>query len=396
MNTVSVTEKQREFLESKDPLTVFRGGIRSGKTFIGCLKAIVNALAGRKQLVISVDYTQSRDVIVPTFRQVLPTMGLVEGEDYVVNKSDMDLILHGTYIHMRSAERADRLRGISAADAMIDEARDIRGGRDLYNVVIGRLSDAADSQVYITSSPSGKDWVWSLSEERHAKVIKQTTYENPFLSDEYIQRLEEQYAGAFADQEIRGDIIELVGEIIDPSWFITTQYIQPSEGVRFWDLAFSDKKTSDWSVGTLCHRTKDGIFVIDDIVRLRAQYPDLKETIIKTAISDGRGIRIGLEDVAAQRAVIDDVARDSRLKFHVIVAQRPVGTKMARAMPWVSRAKLGQVRMAAAPWNDAFRAECAGFRADDTHEHDDIIDSVSGAFGVMATHSSARTANVRL
>ena len=392
---MKMSETQHEFFGCKDRLVVYRGGIRSGKTRVACYKAIDKALHGRKQIFVSVDYTQTHDVAIPTFRDALADMGLEEGKHWALSLSNNEFIVAGTSILLRSAERADRLRGISAADACLDEARDMHNGRSVYDIVIGRLSDCPDGQVYITSSPNGRDWVWSLAEEQHAKVFVQRTDENPFVPDEYVQNLKSRYFGAFALQELCGQIIEMVGEIIDPSWFKVEAGQGVTDGVRYWDLAFTDKKGSDYSAGALCHMTREGRLWVDDIIRLKAQYPDLKETIVRTALQDGIRVRIGIEEAGQQRAIIDDLARDERLRRHTIVACRAHGTKLARAMPWVSRAKLGHVSLAAGGWTQPFLAECASIRADETQEHDDMVDSVSGAWGVLGTETRSISARMR-
>ena len=379
---IPVSVKQQEFLEAPEQLIVYRGGVRSGKTRVACIKAILNALRGRKQLIMSVDYTQARDVVIATFREILPAFGWEEGKEYKLNLSDYNLVVKGTYIHMRSSERYDKLRGLGVSDVYIDEARD-QDSR-VYDIVLGRMSEGKNRQIHITSSPNGKDWVEELvGRHKNCRLIIQRTAENPFIDDELIQTLRDQYTDAFAAQELDAKIIEFKGEVIDASTFRMIPPLSVSEGVRFWDLAFADKKKSDWSVGALCliSGTK---FTVANIVRVKAKYPDLRAIMIEQALADGIGVKIGIEDVAAQKAVIDDLAREPKLRRFSIIAQRPTGTKMARAMPWVSRAKLGEVQVVQAHWTPAFLNECSMFRADMTHPWDDQIDSVSGAYSCMA------------
>ena len=113
MSRIKVSHKQRQFLSSVKRYVVYRGGIGSGKTRILCYRAILNALSGRKELVVANTFTQLRDVVLATFIEVLPLFDIKEFTDYIVNKSDMDIIIRGTYIHLRSAEQDEKLRGIN-------------------------------------------------------------------------------------------------------------------------------------------------------------------------------------------------------------------------------------------------------------------------------------------
>jgi len=391
---IKITPKQQDFIASTTWGTVFRAGIGSGKTFVLCLKAIINALNGRRQLMCSFSYPMLRDVVAVTMHEALDKMGLIESRDFTYNKSDHAYRIRDTEVLLRSGDAPDSLRGLNMHDALIDEGRQF-GDRAIFDIIVGRLRNASDSRWAIATTPNGNDWVATLSVTAGVTLITQTTLENPFLPTEYIQHLLETYTGVFAEQEIYGRIVEMVGEIIDPTCFKYVPTFSISEGVRYWDLAVTDKKTSDWSVGALCLMS-GGDFCLADIVRVKSKYPDLKEIIINNAIADGRGVKIGLEDAGQQRAVIDDLARDRRLANYVITARRPLGTKLARALPWISRAKLGGMKVCYGAWLDDFRAECASFRADMTHPFDDQIDAVSGAYTVLANTQTARGVRIHL
>ena len=379
---IRITPKQRMFLESSSWGTIFRGGVGAGKTFVLCMKAITNALSGRRQLICSFSYPMLRDVVAVTMHDVLKRIGLEEGKRWSYNKSDHAYRVGTAEVLLRSGDAPDSLRGLNIHDALIDEGRQF-GDRNVYDVIIGRLRNANDSRWYIATTPNGTDWVANLSSAQNVTTITQTTLENTFLPKEYVDRLLETYSGIFAKQEIFGEIVEMKGEVIDPSTFRFISPISVTEGIRYWDLAFADKKKSDWSVGALCLMSGTK-FTVADIVRVKARYPDLKEIIVTQAQADGKSVSIGLEDVAAQRAVIDDLARDKRLMGYVIKASRPTGTKLARAMPWVSRAQLGEVQVVNGPWTANFLAECSAFRADMTHPWDDQIDSISGAYATFS------------
>lgn len=358
------------------------GLARVDKTFVLCAKAVLNALAGRRELICSFSYPMLRDVITVTMKEVLNRIGLKEADDWTHNKTEAIFNVRGTEILLRSGDAPDSLRGLNIHDFLIDESRQLRD-KTIFDILIGRIRNDENARWYMCTTPNGRDWCYEVSLLNNVTVVTQRTIDNPFLPKSYIKHLQETYTGIFAQQELDGEVVEMVGEIIDTSFFKMIPPLPVSEGVRFYDLAFADKKVSDWTAGALCLMSGSQ-FCIADMLHVRAKYPDLRRLIIEQALADGPGVKIGLEDVAAQRAVIDDLAREPRLRRFTIIAQRPTGTKLARAMPWVSRARLGDVKVVNAHWTPDFLAECASFRADGTQPHDDQVDAISGAYSCMA------------
>jgi predicted phage terminase large subunit-like protein len=391
---IDLSRKQILFIKTKKPLVYFRGGIRSGKTFVLCVKAILRALQKRKQLIISNDYPQSRDVILPTMKICLEMYGLVEDKDYTLNLTNLDFVIKGTYVHLRSAERANRLRGISCADVYIDETRNIKD-RTIYDICLGRISDCEDGQMHLTSSPRGKDWAHAITDgNEDCELIIQKTIENPFLPKNYIETLRKSYTSKFARQELDAEIIAMGGEIINPAWFDTSDSVVPRGAVRYWDLAVSTTKAADNSAGALCS-VQGAKFVIHDIRKYKMEYPELRRKIIQQAIHDGRNVPIYFEDAGQQRAIIDDIKTLKELSGYIIRANKPKGDKLARALPWACRAELGSVVVCKGPYMDDFFDECSCFSGDDSHQHDDQIDSVSGAYEVLTHKSTGYMSSLR-
>ena len=74
----------------------------------------------------------------------------------------------------------------------------------------------------------------------------------------------------------------------------------PAARCRFWDLA-STKQTPgtdpDWTVGALVSRWPDGLYSIDDVVRLRDTPGVVDQTILAVTQQDGRGVRVRIPEV---------------------------------------------------------------------------------------------------
>lgn len=383
--TIPMSTKQIAFMRSIKKGTIFRAGIRSGKSYIACYKAIINALKGRRQLIISFSYVALKDVILYTLRSCLEGMGFLPGEDYVINLSDMIVRVRGTEILMRSGDNPDRIRGLSVHDIFIDESREFPDN-SIFLIAIGRMSESSDGQWHITSSPKGRDWTWSLAdsdkEGSNVELIVQKTCENPFLPDGYEDELRRNYTSKFAAQELEADIIDIGGSVIDPSWFNLIEPISLMGGVRSWDTAVTVKDKSDYSVGALCVM-QDGRLKVLSIIRDKFTYPDLKKKIIETAKIDGPKTIIGMESVGQSRGFVDDLMRDPELRGYTIRPYTPVGDKLNRALPWVSRAEAGLVDLCKGHWVSNFLSECSDFSPDMGHQHDDQIDSISMAWALL-------------
>jgi predicted phage terminase large subunit-like protein len=319
-----------------------------------------------------------RDVISPTIKMILENFGM----PYTYNKSDNIFKIMGTDLLLRSADEPDRLRGLNLYDAFLDEASYIKKG--VFEVVIARTRESEDSQIFISTTPKGtRSWVYDVTMDKGTNVIYQSTFDNPFLPSSYIEHLKSQYTSQFAEQELQGKFIDFSAGVIDPNWFNVIQNTADiSRKVRFWDVAVSIKKNADNSSGAKCSKGRK--FTIHDIVKGKFEYPELRRKIINTAYADGKDTIIGVEDAGQQQGFIADLKRCKELNGFIIKAQRPKGDKLNRALPWVSRAELGDVDLVNGGWVLDFKDECASFSGDDSHDHDDQIDSVSGAYHMLS------------
>lgn len=152
---------------------------------------------------------------------------------------------------------------------------------------------------------------------------------------------------------------------------------------RGWDIASSVKQTADFSAGCLIGADADLTLYIKDMVRVRAEYPDLRKTIITTAKQDGKETPLGIEKAVAGLAMFQDLQRVPEMVGHAIHAMPVKGDKKQRALGWAARARAGKLRLVRGPWNTAFINECLAFDGLGL-THDDQVDAVSVAFAVLS------------
>jgi predicted phage terminase large subunit-like protein len=158
--------------------------------------------------------------------------------------------------------------------------------------------------------------------------------------------------------------------------------------VRFWDMASTDDKLKkkrqhdpDYTVGFLMSEA-NGIYYIEDIVRVRKR-PEQTEALQKTtAVSDGYSTLIFEEQEPGSSgdAVIDNKAR-TVLKSYTYKGVRSTGSKVTRAEAFSAAAERGHVKVVRGCRNiEAFFDEAESFPGG---LHDDTVDGASGAFNEL-------------
>lgn len=377
---IPMTIAQRRFMLCENRGAVFVGGRGAGKTFTLGLWAANRAMQSRRVEIVADTYGNLEDYVLDTLkRKVFPTLHLVEDQDYSINYTKLNIDLWGGQILLRSADEPQDLRGPNIHDFAIDEARNLKNN-EAWLVMLGCIREAEDSQWRIASTTKGKNWVWELG-QRYPQFL-QDTFANPFTPDSYKDDLRKEYTGQYARQELYGDVVEWGAGVIVPGWFkvIPPPLHDPKfKQVRFWDLAVSTKTAADESAGAKLSIENDRI-IIWDIQHGRLAYPDLRRAIVAVAKEDSPDCLIVVEEAGQQLGFINDLQCLPELREYTIIPRKPQGDKFNRAIPWASRAEAGFVDVVRGPWNQAFNDQCEAFTADDTHEHDDLIDAVSGAY----------------
>ncbi len=390
---IELLPEQQEFMASKYAIVIYVGGIRAGKTYVACVKALQNACQGRTQLMIGLTYSQCRDVILDTLLKVMDVFEFVEGKDWKLNKNEMCLVVMGTKIYIRSAQLGDNLRGIEVSDTFIDEGA-YHKNDSMFTVALGRMSESDDGQMYITTSPCGFNWIYDKTLQNDSHTIKVSTFKNSFIPTNYIKNMLTQYTSKMIQQELYADFVNFSSGIFEGDWLRTDwaendQIMKDypnAKRVRFWDFAFGSGKDADYSAGVLLVKVGDK-FIIEDVVRVKQEYTDLRKTIIETAQKDGRDVQIGWEQAGQQKAIISDLSGLPELSGFV---KKPLkvakyGHKMKRILPLASLAECGKLYISNFKNKKEFMNECNSLTFDDTHTNDDMVDACASAYILFNT-----------
>jgi predicted phage terminase large subunit-like protein len=161
--------------------------------------------------------------------------------------------------------------------------------------------------------------------------------------------------------------------------------------VRGWDLAATPKtemNDPDWTTGTKLGVCPDGRYIIADHIYFQGGPAAVESTILKTAISDGKEVRIHIpQDPAAAGKAQVEVYRKLLAGFNVRFAVAS-GDKVTRFSGFSAQADpgpsanaggKGKVIVLRAPWNERFFSQLEAFPPEGSG-HDDDADSTSEAF----------------
>lgn len=217
--------RQREFVADDHHFSAFIGGIGSGKTWSGAVKAVRFALSRPSVgMVTAPTYGVLRDATVPTFREVADAY-----IETITTSAPINAILkNGSRIFFRSAHNPELLRGPSIAWWWGDEAALYPAM--VWKIMLGRLRQGGQlGYAWLSTTPKGRNWIYQefIQKQRDKYVIfKARTADNTFIDPDYYQMLAESYTGDFARQELEGDFVAFEGLIypfFDRDTHITTR-----------------------------------------------------------------------------------------------------------------------------------------------------------------------------
>jgi predicted phage terminase large subunit-like protein len=180
------------------------------------------------------------------------------------------------------------------------------------------------------------------------------------------------------------------GGMFKRAWFEIVDAVPANvKRVRRWDLAatsFSGSNDPDWTVGVRMARAPDGIFYVEDVVRLRGSAAEVERAIKNTATQDGKAVAIRLPQDPGQAGKAQAAAYIRLLAGFDVRAQPETGAKQVRARPLEAQAEAGNVKLLRGAWNDAFIAELCDFPSGD---HDDQVDAAANALSDLVSETAS-------
>lgn len=214
------------YIERNEKFIIVPAGRRTGKTQGAAIACIIHASQGKQCL--WVDTTHSN--IDRYFeRYFLP---LLKSEDvpHKWNVQKKLLNIGDGYIDFRSADRPENIEGFGYHHIFLNEAGIILNNDYLYtNAILPMMLDFEDSQLIAFGTPKGKVnkfgekhkffslWENCLNGDNNYFGRQLSTYDNPFITEQNIQELEEEIRKENPDaipQEIYAEFMDTVEGVL--------------------------------------------------------------------------------------------------------------------------------------------------------------------------------------
>lgn len=220
-----------------------------------------------------------------------------------INESDLTITLvNGSKIHLRSADNADSLRGISIDFLVMDECAMI-DHKTWTEVLRPALSDRQGHAMFITT-PKGRNWIYDLWQGAHAQndwmPFSYTTLEGGNVPAEEIEAARADLDERSFKQEYEASFINYQGQIYynwDPELHLIGKPIDDIKRNEILHVAMDFN--IDPLVAAVCRINGDEIHVIDEIYingsntfemaeEIKRRYPDNRIWVYPDASGQAR------------------------------------------------------------------------------------------------------------
>lgn len=380
-------ENQEPIARDQSRFIVVSAGRRFGKTRLGVTKCTERGLEGKRAWWVAPTYPLGAVGwrLSKWLARQIPGTAIKESVRMIVYPG-------GGTSQVKSADHPDSLRSEGLDLAVVDETAHIAKFSEVWEQALRpALSDRKGGALFI-STPKGFNHFYELYKKAANgsgwAAYQYPTWENPYIDPAEIEVAKLELPSLIFRQEYGAEFVQLLGALFQREWFLERLIDDEPPGirwVRYWDLAVTEKKTGDFTVGAKVGMMRDGIVVIADIVRGRWEWPDALKVIAETAKSDGANVQQGIESVGVQKGAYQTLMRDPGL---VGIALRPIGVqkdKLTRAMPLLARAEAKNIALVRGAWNKPFIDEACAFPET---KHDDQVDAVSGAMQMLMKQPS--------
>lgn len=371
---------------------VVAAGRRFGKGILGVCEAFRLAAQGKKCRWIAPSYAS--DSFQSGWHLASRLAGQIPRIAVRLQRKEFDFSsVGGAWLQFRTAEEPDALRGEGIDFVVFDEAAHIPDLEEMWEQCVRPSLMDRRGDAWFISTPKGFNYFNNLF--LRGRDLEQwanfqfPTSSNPHIAAQEIAELRKSLPALVARQEIDAEFVQLAGALFKRENIQAFEAEPPGVNwIRSWDLAFTEKTTSDFTVGARMGITKDGTIVIADIVKGRMEWPDAVRTIANTARLDGRAVRQGIEVVAAQVGALQTLLRDPLLTPYSFVPIEVHRDKLTRALPLLARSEQGKLAIVRGSWNQQFIDELCAFPEG---AHDDQVDACSGGMTLIAEPTGAIT-----
>jgi phage FluMu gp28-like protein len=251
-------QKQREWIEGiENPdikyITLCTGR-QIGKTLLAENLILKWALTTNNSttMVVAPVYSQVRKIFDDLDKVVTPTKLMVRK-----NRSNYEMVLiNGSKIIFRSADRPDTMRGNTLDYLIVDEAGFIAD--KVWDEVLKPTILVKGKKCLFASTPKGKNWFYTLHlrgldpSQTQYITFNASSFDNPYINQDDLLEAQRTLPPDIFKQEILGEFVDSGGEVFaDIDRFcVLDQYPPKQSGKKYWAGADFGRQ-NDYSVLTI-------------------------------------------------------------------------------------------------------------------------------------------------
>ena len=217
MPDIPLTLPQRQFVFSEEPYPAIVGGLGSGKTRAGTMRAVLLLLQnkGVNVGIFLPTYDLLRLRAMPGVEEDLAMMGL----KFHVNKSEFKIDVAGYgFIIFRSYDNPSKIVSFEVAHSIVDEIDTLPMDKAalVWRKITERTRQKFDGKntIGVVTTPDNgiNGFVyhkWVKLQQKGYVLYKASTYSNPFLPKDYAEQILANYDPVLADLYLLGDFVSL-------------------------------------------------------------------------------------------------------------------------------------------------------------------------------------------
>jgi PBSX family phage terminase large subunit len=217
MPDIPLTLPQRQFVFSKEPYPAIVGGLGSGKTRAGTMRAVLLLLQnkGVNVGIFLPTYDLLRLRAMPGVEEDLAMMGL----KFHVNKSEFKIDVAGYgFIIFRSYDNPSKIVSFEVAHSIVDEIDTLPMDKAalVWRKITERTRQKFDGKntIGVVTTPDNgiNGFVyhkWEKLKQKGYVLYKASTYSNPFLPKDYAEQILANYDPILAELYLLGEFVSL-------------------------------------------------------------------------------------------------------------------------------------------------------------------------------------------
>lgn len=381
---------QQCILDATGRYKVIAAGRRFGKTIVALewlLLAPGGALDGHPVAYCAPTYK----LLMDAWRQMERTLNPVLAS---VNRAEMHMqLITGGHVDGWTLEDRDAGRGRRYARLVIDEAAHARYLQECWEQALSPTLTDLRGAAWFISTPRGQNFFYDLYQRGRRGMAgwwstRAPTSANPNISRAELEQARKQLPELVYRQEYEAEFVVMGAGLVKPEMLRESPAPADLPVTLGVDLAISTRDDADWTaIAAVSHDHERGRVYVREVERFRGAFHDVLGRIVGAAARWSPRL-IAIEQVQYQAAVVQELARTTRLPVRGVTVERD---KLTRALPLITRYEQGLVYHDPSGVPGWFREELLAFPEG---EHDDGVDAVVHAWQAGQTGLQYRVSSL--